>query len=154
MTFWVRFLEISADFHHRSLFTTSFHYIFTMFSPHLHHNLHHRIFSRHLFTTLSPQIFATKGRTDRDEQTPWGCTDRFSPQIFTTNFHHRFSPQIFTTNLHHRFSPQISLSREYDLGDKQTKINLETVASSNILIHSPGNSVERGCTNKFSPHVV
>ena len=146
MTFWVRFLEISADFHHRrSLFTTSFHYIFTTFSPHLHHNLHHRIFSRHLFTTFSPQIFTTKGWTD---------SMGMHRQIFTTNFHQRFSPQMFTTNLHHRFSPQISLSRECDLGDKQTIINLETVASSNILIHSPGNSVERGCTNKFSPHVV
>ena len=151
----MRFLEISADFHHRrSLFTTSFHYIFTMFSPHLHHNLHHRIFSRHLFTTFSPQRDEQTGtnRLHGDAQTDFH--HRFSPQIFTTGFHHRCSPQIYTTDLHHRFSPQISLSRECDLGDKQTKINLETVASSNILIHSPGNSVERGCTNKFSPHVV
>ena len=120
MTFWVRFLEISADFHHRkSLFTTSFHYIFTTFSPHLHHNLHHRIFSWHLFTTFSPQIFTTKGRTDRDKQTPWGHTDRFSPQRdeqtgtnrlhgdTQTDFYHRFSPQIYTTDFHYKFSPQI-----------------------------------------------
>ena len=104
----MRFLEILADFHHRkSLFTTSFHYIFTTFSPHLHHNLHHRIFSRHLFTTFSPQIFTTKGQTDRDEQTPWGYTDRFLPQIFTTNLHHRFSPQVFTTDFHYKFSQQM-----------------------------------------------
>ena len=151
MTFWVRFLEISADFHHRkSLFTTSFHYIFTTKGR----------TDRYEQTPwgctdrFSLQIFTTKGWTDRDEQAPWGRIDRFSPQIYTTGFHHRFSLQIFTTNLHHRFSPQISLSWECDLGDKQTKINLETVASSNILIHSPGNSVEKGCTNKFSPHVV
>ena len=95
----MRFLEISGNFHHiRSLFTTSFHYIFTTFSPHLHHNLHHMKFSRHLFTTFSLQIFTTEGQTDRDEQTPWGRTDRFhyifTPQIYTTHF----PPQIFTTN--------------------------------------------------------
>ena len=172
MTFWVRFLEISADFHHRkSLFTTSFHYIFTTFTPQFtpqdifttsfHYifttTFHHKGMNRQGRTDsmgMHRQIFTTKGQTDREEQTPWGRTDRFSPQIYTTDFHHRFSLQIFTTNLHHRFSPQISLSRECDLGDKQTKINLETVASSNILIHSPRNSVERGCTNKFSLHVV
>ena len=147
MTFWVRFLEISADFHHRrSLFTTSFHYIFTTFTP--------QFTPQDIFTTSFHYIFTTnfhhKG-TNRQGQTDSMGTHR---QIFTTNLHHKFSPQMFTTNLHHRFSPQISLSRECDLGDKQTKINLETVASSNILIHSPGNSVERGCTNKFSPHVV
>ena len=155
----MRFLEISANFHHRkSLFTTSFHYIFTPFTPQFtpqdifmtsfHYifttNFHHKGTNRQGQTDsmgMHRQIFTTKGQTDRDEQTPWGCTDRFSPQIYTTD-------------LHHRFSPQISLLRECDLGDKQTKINLETVASSNILIHSPCNSVERGCTNKFSPHVV
>ena len=90
---------------------------------------------------FSPQIYTTEEQTDRDKQTPWGHTDRFSPQICTTN-------------LHHRFSPQISLSRECDLWDKQTKIRLETIVSSNILIHSPGNSVKKGCTDKFSPHMA
>ena len=146
----MRFLDISADFHHRrSLFTTSFHYIFTTFSPRFHHiyttiyttGYFYDIFSLHSHHKFSPQ---------RDKQTG---TNRLHGDA-QTNFHHRFSPQMFTTNLHHRFSPQISLSRECDLRDKQTKINLETVASSNILIHSPGNSVERGCIKKFSPHVV
>ena len=103
MTFSVRFLEISGNFHHRkSPFTTSFHYIFTTFSLHLHHNLHHIKFSRHLFTTFSLQIFTMEGWTDRDEQTPWGRTDRFSLHIYTTNLHYTFSPQIFTTNFHDR----------------------------------------------------
>ena len=88
--------------------------------------------------------------TQRDEQTGMNRLHGDAQ----TDFHHKFTPQIFTTNCHHKFTPQISLLRECDLGDKQTKINLETVASSNILIHSPRNSVERGCTNKFSPHVV
>ena len=94
----------------------------------------------HLFTTFSPQIYTTEGQTDRDAQTPWGCTNRFSPQIYTTN-------------LHHRFSPQISLMR-VGFVDKQTKISLETVVLFNILIHSSGNSVKKGCTDKFSPCVV
>ena len=137
---FVQFSPQKKSFH--NIFSVHFHHVFTTFTP------------EDIFTTSFHYIFTTKGQIDRDEQTPWGHTDRFLPQIFTTNSHHRFSPQMFTTNLHHRFSPQISLSRECDLGDKQTKINLETVASSNILIHSPGNSVEIGCTNKFSPHVV
>ena len=150
MTFWVRFLEISADFHHRrSLFTTSFHYIFTTFTP--------QFTPQDIFMTSFHYIFTTnfhhKG-TNRQGQTDSMGTHR---QIFTTNFHHRFSPQISKTNVHHKFTPQIfttdlTLTRVWFGG--QTKINLETVASSNILIHSPGNSVERGCTNKFSPHVV
>ena len=103
----MRFLEISADFHHRrSLFTTSFHYIFTTFSPHFHYiyttiyttGYFHDIFSLHFYYKFSPQ---------RDEQTPWGCTDRFSLQIFTTNLHHKFSLQVFTTDFHHKCSPQI-----------------------------------------------
>ena len=127
----------------RAIFTTSqmfTQHLFTMFSLHLHHiyttNLHHKKFSWHLFTTFSPQIYTTEGQTDRDKQTPWGHTDRFSLQIYTTN-------------LHYEFSPQISLSWECDLGYKQTKISLETVVSSNILIHSSGNSVKKGCTDKF-----
>ena len=91
------------------IFTTEkvfLQHLFTTFSPHFHHNLHHRIFSWHLFTTFSPQSFTTKGQTDRDKQTTWGCTDRFSPQIytknFTTDFHYKFSPQIYTTDFDHR----------------------------------------------------
>ena len=142
MTFWVRFLKISGNFHHEpDVYMTSFHHIFTTFHYIYTTNLHHKKFSRHLFTMFSPQIYTTEGWTDRDEQTPWGHTDRFSLQIYTTN-------------LHYKFSPQISLSWECDLGDKQTKISLETVVSSNILIHSSGNSVKKGCTDKFSPHVV
>ena len=128
---------------------TSFHCIFTTFSPHFHHiyttiyttGYFHDIFSLHFHHKFSPQ---------RDEQTGMNRLHGDAQ----TDFHHRFSQQIFTINVHHKLTPQISLSRECDLGDKQTKINLETVASSNILIHSSGNSVERGCTNKFSPHVV
>ena len=155
MTFWVRFLEISADFYHRrSLFTTSFHYIFTTFSP--------QFTPQDIFTTSFHYIFTTNFHHKGTNRQGW--TDSMGT--------HR---QIFTTGFHHKFTPQISLSRECDLEDKQTKINLETVASSNILIHSPGNSVERGCTNfhhmwckfinfhyvgkcksvsQFSPHVV
>ena len=100
MTFWVRFLEILGNFHHRrSLFTTSFHYIFTTFSPRFHHIYttiyttwnFHDIFSLHFHYKFSPQ---------RDEQTPWGRTDRFSLHIYTTNLHYTFSPQIFSTNFH------------------------------------------------------
>ena len=43
-----------------------------------------------------------EGRTDRDEKTPWGRTDRLSLHIYTTNLHYTFSPQIFTTNFHAR----------------------------------------------------
>ena len=101
MTFWVRFLEISGNFHHRrSLFTTSFHYIFTTFSPHLHH-IYTTIYTTWNFHNIfSLQIFTTEGRTDRDEQTPWGCTDRFSLHIYTTNLHYTFSPM----NFHYEFS--------------------------------------------------
>ena len=101
------------------------------FSPHLHNK----------FT--SQEIFMT------------------SFYIFTTNSHHKGTNrqgqtdsigthrQIFTTNLHHRFSPQISLLQKHDLGDKQTKISVETMASSNILIHSPGNLIKKGCTDNL-----
>ena len=141
MTFWVRFLEISGNFHQEpDVYTTSFHHVFTTF--------------HYIYTTFTPWIYTTwnfhnifslcfhhKFTPQRDEQTPWGHTDRFSLQIYTTN-------------LHYEFSPHISLSWECDLGDKQTKISLETVVSSNILIHSSGNSVKKGCTDKFSPHGV
>ena len=120
----------------RHLFTM-FSLLFTTFTPHLHH----KFTPQEIFTTSFHYIFTTEGWTDRDEQTLWEHTDRFSLQIYTTN-------------LHYKFSPQISLSWECDLGDKQTKISLETVVSSNILIHSSGNSVKKGCTDKFSPHVV
>ena len=106
MTFWVRFLEISGNFHHElDVYTTSFHHVFTTFHYIYTTNLHHKKFSRHLFTTFSLQIFTTEGRTDRDEQTPWGRTDRFSLHIYTTNLYYTFSPQIFTTNFHSEFSP-------------------------------------------------
>ena len=132
----------------RAIFTTSqmlTRHIFAMFSL--------------LFTTFTPRIYTTRNFHD----------------IFSLRFHHKFTPQrdektgtnrlhgdtqtdfhyrLDTTNLHYEFSPQISLSWECDLGDKQTKISLETVVSSNILIHSSGNSVKKGCTDKFSPHVV
>ena len=39
-----------------------------------------------------------------------------------------------------RKKTQISFLRERDFGDEQTLFSLETVASSNISIHSPGNS--------------
>ena len=134
MTFWVRYLEIFTTFSLQAeclhdIFSLRFHYIsrqiFTTWN-------FHDIFSRHFHYKFSLQ---------RDEQTPWGHTDRFSPWIYTKDFHHRFSLQI-------------SLSWEHDLGDDQTKISLETVASSNILIYSSSNSVDKGCTDKFSPHVV
>ena len=121
------------------LFTT-FSLLFTTFTPHLHHE-----FTPHeIFTTSFYYVFTTNLHhrgTNRQ-----GRTDSIGT--------HRFSLQIYTTNLHYEFSPQISLSWECDLGDKQTKISLETVVSSNILIHSSGNSVKKGCTDKFSPHVV
>ena len=98
----MRFLEISGNFHHElDVYTTSFHHVFTTFHYIYTTNLHHKKFSRHLFTTFSLQIFTTEGRTDRDEQTPWGRTDRFSLHIYTTNLHYTFSPQIFTTNFHY-----------------------------------------------------
>ena len=104
MTFSVRFREISGNSHHRkSLFTTSFHYIFTTFSLHLHHNLHHIKFS-HLFTTFHYKFSLRRdehtgtNRLHGDAQTDFHYI--FTPQIYTTHFHHRFSPQIFTTNFH------------------------------------------------------
>ena len=150
MTFWVRFLEISGNFHHKpDVYTTSFHhvfttfhYIYTTFTPRIYTTWNfHDIFSLHFHDKFTPQ---------RDEQT--GTNRRHGDT--QTDFHYRFTPQIYTTNFHHRFSPQIPLSWECDLGDKQTKISLETVVSSNILIHSSGNSVKKICTDKFSPHVV
>ena len=103
MTFSVRFLEISGNFHHRkSLFTTSFHYIFTTFSLHLHHNLHHIKFSRHLFTTNFHY-----GGTNRQGRTNSMGTHR---QIFTTYLHHKFTLHIFTTDFHHKFSLQIFMT--------------------------------------------
>ena len=100
MTFSVRFLEISANFHHRrSLFTTSFHYIFTTFSP--------QFTPQDIFTTSFHYIFTTnfhhKGM-NRQGRTDSMGTHR---QIFTTDFHHKFSPQVFTTDFHHKCSPQI-----------------------------------------------
>ena len=83
------FGEISGDFHY--IFTTSkvfSRHLFTTFSLHFTTNFHYMEFSLHLFTTFSLQIFTTKGRTDRDEQTPWGHTDRFS-----LHFHYKFSLQ-------------------------------------------------------------
>ena len=142
--------EISGGFGRFSPQKKSFYDIFSLHFHHIYTTIYttgyfHDIFSLHFHHKFSPQ---------RDEQTG---TNRLHGDA-KTDFHHKFTPQVFTTDfhhkLHHRFSPQISLSRECDLGDKQTKINLETVVSSNILIHSPGNSVERGCINKFSPHVV
>ena len=105
MPFLVRYLEIFTMFSLQAgclhdIFSPRFHYI-----SHFYHiyatNLHHEKFSGHLFTMFSPQIYTTKGQTDRDEQTPWGHTDRFSPRIFTTDFHRRFSP-----HLHNKFTPQ------------------------------------------------
>ena len=95
MTFLVRYLEIFTTF---SLQAKCFHDIFSL---HFHY-ISRQIFttnkfSRHPFTTFSLQIFTTKGRTDRDEQTPWGHTDRSRSSIFTTfslHFHY-----IFTTIL-------------------------------------------------------
>ena len=109
MTFWVRFLEISGNFHHRrSLFMTSFHYIFTTFSSRFHHIYttiyttwnFHDIFSLHFHYKFSPQRDEQTGtnRLHGDTQTDFHYI--FTPQIYTTHFHHRFSPRIFTTNFH------------------------------------------------------
>ena len=97
MTFWVRFLEISGNFHHRrSLFMTSFHYIFTTLPPHFHHiyttiyttwNVHD-IFSLHFQYKFSPR---------RDEQTGMNRLQGAHRQIFNTYLHHKFTLHIFTT---------------------------------------------------------
>ena len=106
--------EISGDFRQFSPWARCLHDIFSphfhYFSLHLHHiyttHFHYMKFSQYLFTTFSLRIFTIEGWTDRDEQTPWGCTDRFSIHIYTTNLHYTFSPQIFTTNFHYEFSPR------------------------------------------------
>ena len=142
--------EISGDFHH--IFTTSWVFTWHLFTT---FSLHFMTFSRQIFTTWNfHDIFSLhfhyKFSLQRDEQTGTNRLHRDTQ----TDFHHGFSPQIYTTDFHHGFSLQISLSWERDLGDEQTKISLETVASSNILIYSSSNSVDKGCTDKFSPHVV
>ena len=98
MTFLVKYLEIFTTFSLQAkcfhdIFSLHFHYIFTT-------NFHYMAFSLHLFTTFSLQIFTTKGRTDRDEQTPWGHTDRFSLHfhyIFMTILSQAANLHIFTT---------------------------------------------------------
>ena len=124
MTFWVRFLEILGNFNHE---------------PDLYMTSFHHIFTtfHYIFTTnLHYRGMNRQGQTD----SMW--THR---QIFTTNLHYEFSPRIFTTDL--------TLMRVWFRG-QTAKISLETVVSFNILIHSSGNSVKKGCTDKFLPHVV
>ena len=104
MTFWVRFLEISGNFHHRrSLFTTSFHYIFTTFSPRFHHIYttiyttwnFHDIFSLHFHYKFSPRSDEQTGtnRLHGDTQTDFHY-------IFTPHFHHARSEN---SDFHHIF---------------------------------------------------
>ena len=102
------FTTFSLHFHYKfslhGIFTTSFHYIFTTNFHYKGTNRQGRTDSmgthRQIFTTFSLQIFTTKGRTDRDEQTPWGHTDRFSLHfhyIFMTILSQAANLHIFTT---------------------------------------------------------
>ena len=109
------FGEISGDFH--DIFTTSkvfSRHLFTTFS--LHFTTFSRQifttnkFSRHPFTTFLLQIFTMKGQTDRDEQTPWGHTDRFH-YIFTTfsrQSYHGLLICMFSLHFHDIFMTIVS----------------------------------------------
>ena len=111
MTFWVRFLKISSNFHHElDVYMTSFHHIFTTLH-YIYTTFTLRIFTTWNFHDIFSLRFHHKFSPWRDEQTG---TNRlhgdaqtdfhyiFTPQIYTTHFHHRFSPR----NLHYRFSPR------------------------------------------------
>ena len=121
MTFWVRFLEISGNFHHEldvymtsfhHVFTT-FHYIYTTFTPWIYTTRNfHDIFSLHFHYKFSPRRDKQTGmnRLHGDAQTDFHYI--FTPQIYTTHFHHEFSPRnlhytFSPRHLHYRFSPRI-----------------------------------------------
>ena len=103
MTFWVRFLEISGNFHHElDVYTTSFHHVFTTF--------------HYIYTTFTPRIYTTRNFHDIFSlRFHYKCSPRRDKQTGTnrlhgdaqTDFHYIFTPQIYTTHFHHRFSPQI-----------------------------------------------
>ena len=119
MTFWVRFLEISGNFHQKlDVYMTSFHHVFTTFH-YIYTTFTLRISITWNFHDIFSLCFHHKFTPWRDEQTGMNRlhgdaqTDFhhiFTPQIYITHFHHRFSPRIFhhdiyTTDFHHKFSP-------------------------------------------------
>ena len=123
----------------RHLFTM-FSLLFTTFTPHIHHEFP----PQEIFKTSFHYVFTTNLHHRGTNRQGWTDSMGTHRQIFTTDLHHKFTLRIFTTDL--------TLMRVWFRG--QTKISLETVVSSNILIHSSGNSVKKGCIDKFSPHVV
>ena len=135
MTFWVRFLEIWGNFHHKlDVYRTSFHHVFTTFH-YIYTTFTLRIFTIWNFHDIFSLHFHHKFTPQRDKQTGmnrlYGDTQRdfhhiFTPQIYTTHFHHNFfyhniyttdfhhkiyttnfHHDIYITNLHHKFTPQL-----------------------------------------------
>ena len=119
MTFLVRYLEIFTTF---SLQAKCFHDIFSLHFHYISRHFHDKFSLQKNFTTSFHDIFTTnfhdKGM-NRQGRTDSMGTHR---QIFTTNFHDR------------------SHSHESVIwGMNRQKLTLETMASSNILIHSCSN---------------